>query len=742
MNIAERDIRIPAGVLRAQALADGIFRVRLRADGQFPEPALVRYGVLRAEWPAIQVEVSDDADALTFATASASLRINKADGRLTLRDGAGTLLTEAAPPAAEPGFAVELALCEDERLYGLGDDCRGRIARRGHRNLLFVQSCLSNAPIPWLMSTRGWGVLLNTTWRHAVDVGKEKSDRVRFWAPRGELDYYLVAGADLPALLDRGTEISGKPAVLPLWAYGLTFICNTRADARELLDTCLRFRREGIPCDMIGLEPGWMASNYDTSAETDWHPERFHLPYWQKEGKHAGTFLSAVERLGFKLSLWLCCEWDVSHYEERLAGAGPHEEWYAEFRRGGDGVYDDPHMHPTLMDHVTKPDEPWFEHLKKFVDQGVSAFKMDGCGIVNLHPDRMWGNGMDDEEFHNLYPLLVNKQMSLGFREHAGRRPMIYTSAAYTGIQQYAATWAGDTGGGADVLVSMLNLGLCGHSNASCDMDVYSREGFHFGFLQPWSQINSWITWDQPWYLGEELEPIFRFYAKLRYRLLPYLYSLAHVAARTGMPIMRAMPLAFPDDPAGDELLGQYMLGDALLVAAFTDRVHLPAGRWIDYWSGEQHDGPCDLTCAVPADRGGPLFVRAGAIIPQWPEMDYVGQRPLDRLVLHVYPHGESAFSLYEDDGVSLAYQSGEVAVTEIISMARGNEVTIDIGPRVGVYQGMPKQRTVELRLHIERPCGVWIDGMPYNDWRYAVDERVLCLELPCEEAEVRVAMA
>jgi len=739
MSVPAQDIPLLAGVLRVQALADGIFRVRLRADGQFPEPALVRYGVLRGAWPAVETLVSDEAQSVTLVTASASLQINKADGRLILRDGTGEMLTTAAPPAAAPGFAVEFALREDERLYGLGDDCRDRIERRGQRNMVFVQSCLSNAPIPFLMSTRGWGVLLNTTWRHAIDAGKEQPDCLRCWAPRGELDYYLIAGADLPALLDRGTEISGKPALLPLWAYGLTYVCNTRADARELLDTCLSFRREGIPCDLIGLEPGWMAHNYDTSAETDWHPERFHLPYWQKEGKHPGTFLGAVERLGFKLSLWLCCEWDVSHYEERLAGGHLGEAWYTEFRRGEDGVYDDPHMHPTLMDQVTKPDEPWFEHLQKFVDQGVSAFKMDGCGIVNLHPDRAWGNGMDDEEFHNLYPLLANKQMALGFREQTGRRPMVYTSAAYTGIQQYAATWAGDTGGGADVLVSMLNLGLCGHANTSCDMDVYSREGMHFGFLQPWSQINGWITWDQPWYLGEKLEPVFRFYARLRYRLLPYLYSLAHLAARTGLPILRAMPLAFPDDPACANLLRQYMLGDALLVAAFTDRVRLPAGRWIDYWSGTQYDGPCDLACAVPADRGGPLFVRAGAIIPQWPEMDYVGQRPLDRLILHVYPHGKSAFTLYEDDGVSLAYLDGEVAVTEIRATVNAGEITVSIGPRVGKYQDMPERRTIELWLFIDRPTAVWIDGAPFTDWQYREKERALCLELASEAAEVRV---
>ena len=140
---------------------------------------------------------------------------------------------------------------------------------------------------------------------------------------------------------------------------------------------------------------------------------------------------------------------------------------------------------------------------------------MDGARQVNEHPDRKWGNGMDDEEMHNLYPTLLNQQMHQGFKEHTGRRPMIYSSGGYTGLQQYAATWAGDTGGGPKPLVSMLNHGLSGHANVSCDMDVFTPMGIHFGFLQAWSQVCSWAYWRHPWLLGDKLLPIFKTYARL-----------------------------------------------------------------------------------------------------------------------------------------------------------------------------------------------------------------------------------
>jgi alpha-glucosidase (family GH31 glycosyl hydrolase) len=302
---------------------------------------------------------------------------------------------------------------------------------------------------------------------------------------------------------------------------------------------------------------------------------------------------------------------------------------------------------------------------------------------------------------------------------------MIYSSGGYAGIQQYSATWAGDTGGGPKPLVSMLNHGLSGHVNTSCDMDVFTPAGIHFGFLQAWSQVCSWAYWRHPWLLGDKLLPMFKDYAALRYRLLPYLYSQAHVAARTGMPIMRAMPLAFPNDPQSDELINQYMLGDALLTGAFTDRFHLPQGRWIDYWTGAVHEGPLDMVASWPENRGGPLFVRAGAIIPYGPLMDYVGQKPVDQIELHVYPQGESSFTLYEDDGISHAYRDGAAAITQITCRKVGNKASLSIAPRCGQYAGMPARRSFAVHIHDERPQQATLNGRSV-EWSYNSGDRTI----------------
>ncbi len=718
------DVALAAGgVVRVEPVAAHTFRIRMRPDSAFAEPALVRYGIVRGEWPAVPFTTEEEEGTVTLRTEGAGVRVDRRDGRVALLDAAGEAVAEGvSAPRSDPatGFGAEFALAEGERLYGLGDVTRDRIQKRGDRSAIWVVNVKSYVPIPYVMSSRGWALFVNTTWRHYFDLGCRIPDRLRFWGKRGELDYYLIQGENYAELLDRYTDVTGKPRLLPLWAYGLTFVCNQQANAREMLDDCLSFRREEIPCDVVGLEPGWMEKNYDFSVEKKWHPERFYIPPWSPKGPH--TFLAAAERLGFKMSLWLCCDYDLSHHEEQLAGAaGAEAAPEAPRVPDPDDFEQDEHFGhgPTLMDRLTRPAEPWFEHLKKFVDQGASAFKMDGALQVNEHPDRHWGNGMSDEEMHNLYPALLNKQMHLGFREHTGRRSMVYSSGGYTGIQQFSATWAGDTGGGPKPLISMLNHGLSGHVNTSCDMDVFNAAGIHFGFFQPWSQVCSWAYWRHPWLLGKDLLPVFKEYARLRYRLIPYIYSMAHTAARTGMPIMRAMSLAFPDDPRSDDLINQYLFGDAFLVAAFTDQVHLPAGTWRDFWTGQEHEGPQDLTCQVPADRGGPLFVRAGAIIPHWPDMQYVGEQPVDALSLHVYPHGESAFTLYEDDGTSYAYEEGKVAETRITCRATSDGVDLAIAPRAGAYDGMPERRTFDVWLYAAAaPAEVHVNGAP-ADWSY-----------------------
>ncbi len=709
-------------LVRVDVLGDRLFRIRHAKTAQWTESALNRYGILAKTFPEAVFKRAEADGAYTLVTAQAKLSVARKDGAIALAFPDGKSLTRqtAAPLlTASKGYAVRFGLEKGERLYGLGDVCRDTIMRRGGVYECWVINVNSYIPVPMILSQRGWGLLMNTTWRNTFDVGKSDPDALLCSAPRSDLDYYLFCGPDYRSLLDTYTALTGRPALLPIWGYAFTYVCNQNIDAFNLVNEALEFRRQEMPCDVMGLEPGWMSKFYDASTKKKWHPERFNFPYWAPKGAH--TFPAALARKGFKLSLWLCCDYDLGVYEEQcVAGQKPASTATQAMRPDGvPEVFHDEHLtnekdkaKPAAKQEAPEGTEPWLEHLKMFVDQGASAFKLDGAFQVVEHPKRKWGNGMTDEEMHNLYPVIYAKQMSRGFEAHAKRRSMVYSAGGYAGVQQFVATWAGDTGGGAKPLASMLNLGFSGHSNHSCDMDINSVAGIHFGFLQTWAQQNNWDYWYQPWLNQEELIPVFRDYGQLRYRLLPYLYSSAAEAAQTGYPVMRAMPLVYADDPAWDGCLGQYMLGDFLLVSAYTKELRLPAGRWTDFWTGEKVEGPATLPVKVTEKRGGALLVKAGAIIPTWPPKSHVTKGWNEDVGLLVYPDVSSAFTLYEDDGLSLGYRSGKSARTRLTCETKGKSVTLTVGGREGRYDGMPATRdfTATLRL-AERPQSITLDG-------------------------------
>lgn len=720
----ERVIEVPSGfdatsasgrILRVQMCTEDIARIRIARDGQFVDGGLSRYGFVRDDWGPVDCQLSDSSRRAVLYTEHLHLTLHKTSGQLDFAGPDGRLLAERAPCwCNEDGFGAQFDLEPGERFVGFGDQTRDRIEHRGHRARMWVRNVSSYIPIPFCMSSRGYGLFVNSTWQHYYDMGCSDQEWFGFAGPRGDLDYYVIHGPTYADILDRYTQITGRPCIPPLWSFGLWYICHTDADARAMLDECLRFRDRDIPCDVVGLEPGWMERNYDFSVDKRWHPERFSIPPYCPRGPH--NFMDAAHRMGFKVMLWLCCDYDLSHEEERHArpAAVPDAPASGAAAQMAGAFEVDEHLTGTRsMDAITRPEEPWFQHLSGFVDQGTELFKQDGANQVLEHPDRKWANGMDDQEMHNLYPLLYSKQMHQGFREHTGRRATCFTAAGYAGLQKWTGTWSGDTGGGPKPLVSMLNLSMSGHSLMTCDMEVTTKEGIHFGFLQPWAQLNNWNYWRQPWYQGTEIEGTFARYARLRYELVPYLYSMAHVAHRTGMPMLRAMPLVCPDDSEAYSTLTQYMLGDALLVSAFADRAYLPAGQWRDWWSGAIHEGPGWVDLAPPEWAGGGLFVKAGAVIPCMPCASHLNAEPWRHLIVRVVPGACGHQVLYEDDFTTYGYEDGQVCSTALDWTEEEGRGTLTIGAPSGPRELLPDVRSFEVWLMSQTiPEEATVDGL------------------------------
>ena len=688
-------IKTKTADIEVRALDTGIVRIRAASGGAFRESLMNRYCILR-DGAETDTVLSESADSCEIKAGHITVTVDKNTGRVTVA-GAKAPLEFCFDDTAGRGFDMSVSLDETERLFGLGDESRESIARRNTTARMDVKNVVSYGPVPYVMSSNGWGMLVNCTYAHTYDLGKTESDKIKVSSPKGNPDIYLFIPEShkLTDILELYTRISGKAPVMPKFAYGYTFVLNEQTNAREMLWDCKSFRREGIPCDMVGLEPQWMSVCYDTSVDKKWDEDRFYIPQWFDD-HYSGdwSFFYNLREMGFKLSLWLCNDYDLVFEEERQVDERAKTEKLYTYSYEGASILDPHFEHPRYQDQLTKKDEAWFEHLKKFVDNGASAFKLDAAFQVNDHPDRLWGGKFFDDEVHNVYPTIYVKQMQEGFTKHTdGRRAFIYTSCFYAGSQRYAASWAGDTGGGYDTVVAMLNYGLSGHTNVTCDMEVTRKEGIHYGFLSPWVQQLGWRNWQQPWFLREELEDMIRYYARLRSALFPYIYSMAHKASRTALPLARALTLMYPDVPEYDYVTNTYMLGDSLLVAVFDMHVTLPEGEWYDYWTGEKYTGGRVVEYEIPEGRGGALFVRAGSVIAEMEPQDYIEKVEPDNYILSVYPGADTEFVLVEDDGYTYDYAEGKCAETSVrIENSEDSGFDLLIAMRTGEYFGRPKR--------------------------------------------------
>ncbi len=582
---------------------------------------------------------------------------------------------ELADFVPEAAFACTVSLSETEKFYGMGEGANDRIELRGRAYQNWVRYQYNEIPIPLCLSNEGWGVWLNARARSFFDVGGRVPDQLILLGEDDELDLFLLTGT-LPEMLHQYTTLTGKPMLLPKWAYGLTYIAPIFATQHDVLTHAERFRKEHIPCDMFSLEPGWMTKFYDYGTDKQWDIRRFHVTDYMTPARAYITFIGALKRYGFHLSLWLCIRHDLTAEAERALVNGEPDQY----------------------------GEAWYTHLQKFTAIGVDGYKLDPADMVccfdRMNRPRLY-NGLTTMQMHNYNQILLTRQMYEGFAKQENKRPMHHYCGGYSGIQKWSGATTGDNGGELGAMIWLETLALSGHMNTTIDMNIHFPESVHFGFFVPWAHLNAWHGAEQPWYAGDDQHVMFATYARLRYRILPYIYSTAIEGHETALPMIRPMPMAFPEDEAVCAATRQYMFGENLLVTAYADTVHLPAGRWTDAWTGAEYEGPCDMAVTYPAGRGGGLYIRGGAVIPSWSDRDYITQKTDETITLDIYPApGTGVYHFREDDGVSLDYETTTACVTEITVTEDEDGITVQIGDRVGTYTGKPAVRCWEVRVH------------------------------------------
>ncbi len=600
---------------------------------------------------------------------------------------------------------------QNDRFYGLGESNEDRLILNGktYRERVVYQKY--EMPVPFLMTPNGYGILANTSFWHGVDVCARKNDEIVWYLPQGDIDFFIFAGDNMRAVLERYTYVTGRPALLPKWAYGLTFIECCQADQFDVLNDAEHFRNLKIPCNAISLEPAWTVVRYDFSTDKKWNRDRYYINDWQRSDKINDSFFSAaLKRTGFRLHLWMCCQFDFTANEERLLG------------------------------NEVAPEIPaFFDHLRQFCNDGADSFKVDPCRMVDTADEtKIYANGHGEPEMHSLLQTLLVKEMYHGARKHRGNvRPMHHYCGGYTGTGAYTAATTGDTGGGLNTLAWILNCGMSGISNITCDMNIFRTSAIHYTFFTGWCQLNSWAGFEHPWWAGEKHCELFKFYDVMRYALMPYIYSAAIEANMTGTPMCRALPLMFDDELCANAIC-EYMFGDNFLVGAFAEKIYLPQGSlWYDAWTGKCYEGGEEITVTYPEDRAGALFIRGGAIIPTEKPKQYEDDINTANLILNLYPSGKSEYTLYEDDGVSLDYEKGKRAYTKFNMSQSGNEVTLGIAERVGDFAGKAACRTYSAKVRSDKkPLFVKVDG---NDVAYGFADGFVTFEIGTGK-EVKIA--
>ncbi|MEU6507584.1 alpha-xylosidase [Streptomyces sp. NPDC046942] len=519
---------------------------------------------------------------------------------------------------------AQLSLGVGELVYGLGERFTPFVKNGQAVDIWQADGGTSSEQayknVPFHLTNRGYGVFVNHPGKVSYEVGSEAVGQVQFSVEDQSLEYFVVHGPTPKQILERYTALTGRPALPPAWALGLWLTTSFTTDYDEA--TVGRFidgmAERGIPLSVFHFDCFWMRA-YQW-CDFEWDPETFPDP--------AGM-LARLRQRGLRV-----CAWINPYIAQKspLFEEGMREGHLVRRRDGSVWQWDLWQPGMALVDFTNPAARDWYTgKLRRLLAQGVDCFKTDFGERVPT--DVVWHDGSDPERMHNYYTHLYNQAVFDLLREERGEgEAMLFARSATAGGQQYPVHWGGDCGSHfsamAESLRGGLSLGLSGFGFWSHDIGGFEgtptptvfKRWVQFGLLSSHSRLHGSRSYRVPWDYGEEAVEVTRAFALLKHRLAPYLQRAAQQAHTTGVPVMRAMVLEFPDDPGAVALDRQYMLGDDLLVApVFTDdgtvEYYVPEGAWTNILTGVRVTGPR----WVREQHGFhtlPLLARPDSVIP------------------------------------------------------------------------------------------------------------------------------
>ena len=562
-----------------------------------------------------------------------SVRVEKEWGRNVAFMAGDTVLTKNQHKSAGymvdkndgPFVKEELGLSVGELVYGLGERF-GPLVKNGQSIDVWnadggTASEQAYKNVPFYMTNRGYGVFINDPGKVSLEVASEKTCRVQFCVGGEILEYFVIYGPDPKTILERYTALTGRPAMPPEWSFGLWLSTSftTPYDEKTVMSFIEGMEERKIPLSVFHFDCFWMRGfNWCDFA---WDRETFPDP--------AGM-LSRIKAKGIKI-----CVWINPYIAQRspLFEEGKKNGYLLKRRDGGVYQVDFWQAGLAFVDFTNPAAIKWYNgYLEKLLDMGVDCFKTDFG--ERIPEDAVYFDGGDPGRHHNFYSFLYNREVfELLERKRGKGEAILFARSGTTGAQRFPLHWGGDCESTfeamAETLRGGLSLGLSGFGFWSHDIGGFEgtpnaalfKRWLAFGLLSSHSRLHGSTSYRVPWSVDEESADVCRFFAELKERILPYILKSSREAHEKGIPVLRAMFLEFPDDPACSYLDRQYMLGPDLLVAPVfsadgTVSYYLPEGDWTHLLTKETARGGCWKT-ETHGYFSMPLWVRQGANIAQ-----------------------------------------------------------------------------------------------------------------------------
>ena len=531
-------------------------------------------------------------------------------------------------------LAMSFALSPDEKLFGCGESFT-RLDKRGQKLVLWaydaygVQTPNMYKPVPFFLSSRGYGVFVHTSAPLTLDLGGSYDGAATIYLGDDVLDLFFFFGSPRE-ILSEYTALTGRASVPPLWSFGLWMGRETYSSEDEVRGVARKLREDRIPSDVIHLDTGW--TEVPHRCDFEFSTSRFEDPK---------KMLSDLRDEGFRVSLW------------QLPYLNPNNKLHSEAIEKGYAVlsaYGKPPVDDAVIDLSNPEAVRWYqEKLAGLLGEGVGILTADfgeAAPLTGLYHE-------DASSFleHNLYPLRYNQTVADVTREVTGSGT-IYARSAWAGSQRYPLHWGGDAeitdGAMASTLRGGLSLGLCGFTFWSHFIGGFSQStpaGLYlrwltFGIFTSHSRCHG-APPTEPWEYGEEFEAKFRRIVEMRYRLMPYVYAQAKLSSERGYPMIRALFFEYPEDPTCWLIEDEYMFGEDMLVAPLMEEtssrtVYLPPGRWVDYQSAATYEG-AQWHSIEAGEVPAVVLVRHGGVIPRIELAQSTSQMDWSELELAVF---------------------------------------------------------------------------------------------------------